>query len=259
MFASSNGLTLYYQQAGLTTGTPLVFINSLGSSLCIWDEVSTRLAQNFHTIRYDKRGHGLSDCPPEPYTIHDHAQDLLGLLDHLQIENAILMGVSVGGMIALDFAAHHPQRVQKLILCDTGAKIGTEQSWNERMAAVQSNGLSSIADAVLARWFTAEFITNSPAQVRGYANMLIRTPAEGYAATCAALRDADLRSTVPTIQTPALVLCGDQDLATPPSLGQDLASLLPHADFALIAGAAHLPSIEQPGILVEKLFNFVEL
>lgn len=257
MFTYTNGITLHYQVEGLETGTPLVFLNSLGSSLCIWDEVCDQLRPQFRLIRYDKRGHGLSDAPSGPYTIRDHAEDLLVLLDHLHVEHATLIGVSVGGMIALEFAAHYRERVDKLVLCDTGARIGSEQSWNERIAAVQAHGLQAIATAVIARWFTPDFIQNQPAQYHGYTNMLTRTPADGYVATCAALRDADLRSLVPTIQTPSLVLCGEQDLSTPPALGQELAKLLPNAHFALIPNAAHLPSIEKPESLAEKLVQFL--
>lgn len=257
MFASINDITLHYQLDGIATGTPLVFLNSLGSSLCIWDEVCDLLRHRFHIIRYDKRGHGLSDCPPGPYAMRDHSNDLLGLLDHLQVASATLVGVSVGGMIALDFAATYPQRLQKMILCDTGAKIGTEQLWNDRIAAVDSGGLEPMTQAVLARWFTADFIHKQPAHYSGYANMFVCTPAHGYAATCAALRDADLRGSVPSIQIPALVLCGDADLATPPALGEELATLLPNARFELIANAAHLPSIEQPDVLAEKIITFL--
>ena len=257
MFVTIAGTTLHYQVEGAKTGTPIVFLNSLGSSLCIWDEVAARLGKSHPILRYDKAGHGLSDCPPAAYSLRDHSHDLLGLLDHLRIERAVLVGVSVGGMIALDFAASYAQRVQKLVLCDTGAKIGTAQSWNDRIAAVESNGLAAIAQAVLARWFTADFIQNQPAQYQGYANMLVRTPAQGYVATCAALRDGDLRTVVPGIQIPALVLCGDEDLATPPTLGQELASTLANASFALIEKAGHLPSIEQPSLLAEKILAFL--
>ena len=254
MFTSINGLTLHYQLEGIETGTPLVFLNSLGSSLCIWNDVCALLRPHFRIIRYDKRGHGLSDAPPGPYTIRDHVDDLHGLLDHLQIERATLIGISVGGMIALEFATNHQKRVDKLVLCDTGAKIGSEQSWNERIGAIEAGGLQSIAKTVLARWFTPDFIQNQPAQYHGYTNMFTRTPADGYAAT---LRDADLRPIVPTIQTPSLVLCGDQDLATPPALGQELAKLLPKAIFRLIPHAAHLPSIEQPKYLAETIAQFL--
>lgn len=126
-------------------------------------KLQTRLGKSHPILRYDKAGHGLSDCPPGAYSLRDHSHDLLGLLDHLRIKHAVLVGVSVGGMIALDFAASYA-RVQKLVLCDTGAKIGTAQSWNDRIAAVD-NGLAAIAQA--ARWFTADFIQKSTRPIPG--------------------------------------------------------------------------------------------
>ncbi|NJM40361.1 MAG: alpha/beta fold hydrolase [Anaerolineae bacterium] len=177
MFALLNNLTLYYRVDGVSSGGPLVFINSLGSDLRIWDDVTAQLGERYTIIRYDKRGHGLSDAPPGPYSIRDHATDLLSLLTHLQIEQAVLIGISVGGMIAQDLAVWQPERVRALVLCDTGAKIGTVQNWNDRIAAVEAHGMASIAESVLARWVTPAFAQTHPATYRGYLNMLLNTSA----------------------------------------------------------------------------------
>ncbi|MEZ4737505.1 MAG: 3-oxoadipate enol-lactonase [Caldilineaceae bacterium] len=262
-FVTVGQYTLHYRLDGVgapgtATGTPLVFINSLGSDLRIWDGLIAAFAPHYPIIRYDKRGHGLSDCPPGPYTLRDHTADLAGLLAGLQMRSAILIGVSVGGMIALDFAHQYPERVQGLVLCDTGAKIGTADYWTERSMAVRQGGLASLAPTILARWFSSTFAEAAPAAYRGYTNMLTRTPLEGYAATCEALRDADLRAVVTRIGAPALVLCGDEDQATPPSLGQALADALPNARFALIPQAGHIPSIEQPQALTTAIQHFLE-
>lgn len=261
-FAAVGPHTLHYRldgqaAAGTVTGTPLVFINSLGSDLRIWDGLIPAFVEQWPLIRYDKRGHGLSDCPPGPYTLRDHTEDLAGLLAQVQAPPAILIGVSVGGMIALDFAHHYPEHVQALVLCDTGAKIGTAAYWTERSSAVRQDGLAPLAPLILARWFSSTFAASAPTAYRGYQNMLTRTPAEGYAATCDALRDADLRAAIPTITIPALVLCGDEDLATPPTLGRELAAALPHARFALIPKAGHIPSIEQPQALATAIQHFL--
>jgi len=257
-FARVGALAIHYRQEGINQGTPLVFLNSLGSDLRIWDDVVPYFAERFPIIRYDKRGHGLSDCPLGPYTLDDHTHDLIDLLDQLGIPSAILIGVSVGGMIALNLAAQAPTRVRALVLCDTGARIGTANSWTERINAVRSNGLPALAPAILNRWFSSTFAQQQPSAYHGYANMLMRTPAEGYVATCAALRDADLYPVTASIQAPALVLCGDEDLATPPSLGRALADALPNAHFALIQQAGHIPSIEQPAALATEIEQFLQ-
>lgn len=260
-FIQVNNVALHYlyrpsQTSGTTGGTEaptLVFLNSLGSDLRIWHDVVAQLAGHHSTLCYDKRGHGLSDAPAGPYTLADFATDLLGLLDHLAIKHALLVGVSVGGMIAQQFALAYPNRVAGLVLCDTGAKIGTAAYWAERATAVRATGLAPLEEAILTRWFSSKFRETAPAAYRGYANMLTRTPQEGYAATCDALRAADLRAAVPAISAPTLVLCGDEDLATPPALGKELAAAIPNARFALIEQAGHIPFIEQPNLVVAHI------
>ena len=153
-FATINGITLRYESEG-SGKTPLVFINSLGTNLHIWDEVVSQFRDR-QCVRYDKRGHGLSDAPPSPYTMRDHSNDLLGLLDHLAIGHATLIGVSVGGMIALDFAAQHPERVASLVLLDTAGKIGDADGWNTRIETLEQHGMAHLAAAILERWFAPD-------------------------------------------------------------------------------------------------------
>ncbi len=236
---------------------PLIFINSLGTNLGIWDSVVSKLDQRLRVIRYDKRGHGLSDCPTGPYTIRDHADDLGALLDSLDIEKAVLVGISVGGMIALDFAAHHPDRVRALVLCDTGATIGNATTWNERIDTLTRHGMAYLAESIAARWVTPAFQKSKPAMWHGCLNLLARTPLAGYIATCEAIRDADLSDAARAITAPTLVLCGDSDVSTPPDSGRALAALIPGARFELIAGAAHLPCLEQPDLLAQQINDFL--
>jgi 3-oxoadipate enol-lactonase len=254
-FARLDALTLHYRLEGQGPST-LVFINSLGSDLRIWDAVAAHFAAHFQILRYDKRGHGLSDAPTGPYTLEDHREDLRGLLEHLGIPKAILVGISVGGMIALDFALHYPERTQALVLCDTGARIGSEASWDERIAAIREKGLAEVARSVIARWFTPDFFAHRPAEAAGYYNMLSRTPTEGYIGTCAALREGDLRPRLKAVRAAALVLCGEADASTPPAMAQELASAL-GARLELIPQAAHLPCIEQPERLSQHIRSFL--
>ncbi len=256
-FITVDSITLHYSCAGAPEGTPLVFINSLGTDLRIWDGVAPHFYERYRVIRYDKRGHGLSDCPPAPYSIRDHATDLAGLLYRLEVKQAVLVGISVGGMIAQDFAAAWPERVQSLVLCDTAAKIGTGVLWNERIDHLLKHGMASLSEAILARWFTEAFAQEEPSAYRGYANMLTRMPVEGYTGTCAAIRDADLTETTQTITAPTLVLCGGEDVATPPDLVSSLCELLPQAQFRQISNAAHLPCIEQPDTMADYIAQFI--
>lgn len=248
-FARVNGIVLHYQVLGPSDGPAVVFINSLGSDLRIWQEVAPAFTERFRVILYDKRGHGLSDAPSAPYTMDEHTDDLLALLDYLGIERASLVGLSVGGMISQRMAVRAPERVQSITLCCTAAKIGTPELWADRIGAVEAGGIEPIADAILQRWFTPLFHETRADELAGWRNMLVRTPAHGYAGTCAAIRDADLRPDAGHIAVPTLCVAGDQDGSTPADVVKGTADLIPGARFSLIAGAGHIPCVERPAEL----------
>ncbi len=256
-FADAAGVTLHYRLSGTQNGGPmLVFLNSLGSDFRIWNDVVAQLGVHFRTLQYDKRGHGLSDAPPMPYTMRDHTLDLAALLDTLKLDKVVLVGVSVGGMIAQDFAAAFPERVAGLVLCDTGLKIGTADSWNERIAAAEAGDLGRVASGALSRWFTPRFFEEQPAAARGYLNMLTRTTPDGYGGTCAALRDTDLHAQTASLKVPAVVLCGELDASTTPDLNRELAGAL-NCPIHLIPDAAHIPSVEQPNVVAGHIRDFM--
>jgi 3-oxoadipate enol-lactonase len=246
-FTRANGIVLHHQVLGPADAPALVFANSLGCDLRIWQQVVPSFTDRYHVVLYDKRGHGLSDVPPAPYTIDDHANDLLALLDSLKIEAAAIVGLSVGGMIAQRIAVKAPARTRALVLCDTAARIGTAESWADRVAAVEASGLESIADGVMQRWFTPTFRQIRPDEWTGWRNMLVRCPAHGYVGTCAAISDADLTADAAQITVPTLCIVGDQDGSTPPDLVRQTADLIPGARFEIIPEAGHIPCIEQPG------------
>ncbi|KKB11927.1 3-oxoadipate enol-lactonase [Devosia geojensis] len=257
-FVRIGGVALHYQMIGDPAAKPLiVFVNALGTDFRIWRDVIVRLVGDYAILAYDKRGHGLSDVGATPYTIETHAEDLAGLLDHVGARGAIVCGVSVGGMIAQVLSARRPDLVRALVLCDTAHKSGTPQMWAERTAAVEAEGIASIADTILERWFTPEF--RETAECAGYRNMLVRQPAAGYAATCAALRDADLTEIARTISVPAICIVGEADGSTPPALVAEFARMVPNARFELIKRCGHLPSIEQPETLTQIIRAFLAL
>jgi 3-oxoadipate enol-lactonase len=177
----------------------------------------------------------------------------VAILDRLNIHQAIVCGVSVGGMIAQAVALNFPKRVRGLVLCDTGAKIATSEAWQQRIDKVRADGVDSLVQMTMERWFSAGFREKHAAEVRGYSLMLRQTSVDGYIGTCAALRDTDFRSAVTQIKQPTLVLCGAEDIVTPPELGRELAGLIPGAQFSLIDQAAHLPCIEQPDAVVNRM------
>lgn len=257
-FTEINGVNLHYQVIGAPDDKPvLVFSNSLGTDFRIWRDVIMQFVGDYAIVAYDKRGHGLSDVGDAPYAMDDHVADLIGLLDHLKVSNAIVCGLSVGGMIAQGVALTRPDLVRALILCDTGHKIGTDELWDSRIASVEKEGIASIADSILERWFSVAYRRPNNPDFAGYRNMLVRTPAAGYAGTGVAIRDTDFTQRVGTIDKPTLCVVGDEDRATPPQLVKELAGLIPGAKFEMITGAGHLPCIEKPDILVDIMKAFL--
>ncbi|HKM36101.1 MAG TPA: 3-oxoadipate enol-lactonase [Thiopseudomonas sp.] len=253
-----NGVMLHYQLDGPKHLPLLVFSNSLGTDLRIWEPLLPLLAPHYRFLRYDKRGHGLSACPPAPYQLDDHINDLIGLLDALEINQATLCGLSVGGMIVQGVAAARPDLVSNLVLCDTAHKIGPAQGWEDRINTVREHGLEHIADAVMERWFAPLFRTNKPAELALWRNMMARSPIEGYVGTCAAIRDADLTQSTAKLTQPTLCVVGDQDGATPPALVESMAALIAGSRFAVIKDAGHLPCIEQPAQLATLMLEFLK-
>ena len=257
-FGRFNGQVLHFADENAGQGAAIVFANSLGTDFRIWDGVVARLGTARRLLRYDLRGHGLSDAPPAPYTIDDHAADLEALLDARGIKAALVVGLSVGGLIAQSLAARRPDLVRALVLCDTAHRIGTADSWNARIDAVRAGGIASIADAILERWFSKGYRTTMHDDLAGYRSMLTRTPVEGYVGTCAALRDGDLTATTRTLTQPTLCVVGEEDGATPPDLVRALSALIPGAGFEIIAGAGHLPCIESPALMAARIDAFAK-
>ncbi|KAA0690967.1 3-oxoadipate enol-lactonase [Neorhizobium sp. P12A] len=258
-FARINDVTIHYQLIGGPADKPvIVFSNSLGTDFRIWRDVIVRLAGDFAIVLYDKRGHGLSDVGQVPCTIEDHASDLAGLLDMLSVKQAIICGLSVGGLIAQSLYQRRPDLVRALILCDTAHKIGTAEAWNTRIAAIRENGIASITDGIMARWFTSAFRRPENIAYAGYCNMLERQPVEGYIATCEAVRDADFTEAAAKIAVPTICVVGDQDGSTPPDLVLSLARLIPDARYEVIKDAGHIPCVEQPEALTSVIRAFIE-
>jgi 3-oxoadipate enol-lactonase len=256
-FAQANHLVIHYLDEGREGLAPLVFINPLGCDLRVWSEVAAILKPNFRVVRYDKRGHGLSESGPDRDEIADYARDLAALLDAIEIGRAAIVGISIGGIIAQELYRQRPELVAALVLCDTGAKIGTDESWDERIAAVEIGGVESIADPILERWFTADFRAGRAPEFAGFRAMLTRTPKQSYLAACGALKRADLRPYAGRIEAPTLCLVGDQDGSTPVALVRETAALIKGSRFEIIAGAGHLPNVEKPAAVARLIAEHV--
>lgn len=256
--ASINGVNIHYADEGDSSLPAMVFANSLGTDLRIWDDVASQLAGKWRTIRYDKRGHGLSDVPAAPYSIADHVRDLSGLLDHLGITQAVMVGVSVGGLIGMGLASGSPGLVRALVICDSMPRIGPPSMWDERMAAVRKGGIAALSDGVMERWFPPKFRKDPNSGFSAYRNMLLRTSAEGYIGTCAALRDADYTDEARLLRMPVMFLVGSNDGATTPEAVRAAHEIVSGSRFEIIDGPGHLPGIEAPQKTAQLIAQFLE-
>ncbi|MGB8475299.1 MAG: 3-oxoadipate enol-lactonase [Candidatus Acidiferrum sp.] len=254
--ATLKNVSIHYDLAGPDGAPLLVFSHSLGANLSMWDPQGPELQKRFRVLRFDTRGHGQSSVTPGPYTIELLARDLLALLDHLQTDRVHFCGLSMGGQIGMWLALNAPERLRKLILCNTAAKIGTPEMWNPRIETVRKGGIKSASAAIMARWLTKDYCTKFPAVAAKTLAMLESTNPDGYVASCAAVGDFDVRDAVAKIRVPTLVIAGTRDTATPPADGRYLAGQIAGALYKEL-NAAHLSNIEDSAHFNSELKNFL--
>jgi 3-oxoadipate enol-lactonase len=244
---------VHYDVSGPPGAPTVVLSNSIGSTPAMWYRQLPALTDRLRVVRYDHRGHGRSPVPQGPYDLADLGADVLALLDRLEADRVHWCGLSLGGMVGMWMAINAPERIDRLVLCCTSAKLGPRSMWAERAATVRAHGVDAIADAGIERWLTKGFIEREPeitAQVRA---MLAATPAQGYADCCGVIERMDLTDRLGEIRAPTLVIAAAQDPATPPEHGERIAAAIPGARFALVQDAAHLATVEQPDAMTELI------
>ncbi len=234
---------LHVDVSGPSGGRAVMFANSLGTDLRVWDKLIAHLPDTLRIVRYDKRGHGLSDCPPAPYTMEELVDDAETICNALDLSDITFVGLSIGGMIGQGLAARRPDLVRALVLMDTAAKIGTPEVWQERIDMIRQGGIAAASAPILERWFTAPFRAGDG--IAPWRNMLERTPVEGYIGCCQAIAGADLTQSTKALRIPVMALAGAEDGSTPPDLVEATAALCGGA-FHIIDGAGHLPCVERP-------------
>ncbi|QXH47938.1 3-oxoadipate enol-lactonase [Pseudomonas xanthosomatis] len=250
---------LNYQLDGPADAPVLVLSNSLGTDLGMWDAQVPAWSEHFRVLRYDTRGHGASLVTDGPYRIEQLGQDVLALLDALDIEHAHFVGLSMGGLIGQWLGINAGHRLHSLTLCNTAAKIANDEVWNTRIDTVLKGGQQAMADlrdASIARWFTPAFAQAQPAEAQRICQMLARTRPEGYAANCAAVRDADYREQLASIQVPTLIVAGTADVVTTPEHGRFMQSRIINATYAEFP-AAHLSNVEIGAAFTSRVLDFL--
>lgn len=256
-FAQLPAVRLHYGVDGDAGAPPLLLSNSLGTSIQMWAPQIDVLATRFRVVRYDSRGHGRSEVTRGPYSIEMLAQDALGLLDALAIPRTHFCGLSMGGVVGMWLGVNAPERIDRLVLANTGAKIGTTELWDARIDAVQKGGMASIAPGVLARFFSAQSVAQPTPIIAQVRATFEATSGEGYAASCAAVRDADLRRSLQRIRAPTLVIGGTEDRSTPPADARFIAEQVPDGHYVELP-ASHLSNIQAAPAFTQALVQFLK-
>ena len=246
----------HYKVEGTPNSPVLVFSNSLGTDLRMWDGVVTPLLPYFRIIRYDTRGLGQSEVTPSPYTVDELGRDVLELLNNLGIEKVHFCGLSMGGQIGQWLGIHHSHRLNKLILCNTAAQIGSAEGWNSRIELIRQEGMEAIWEGTRKVWFRDAFVQNNPDTINDLREMFLHNDVLGYSNCCAAVRDADFRAELHRIQVDTLVLAGDEDPATTVQDAEFLAEQIPQAGLKVLP-ARHIPAIEQPEAFAAAMIEFI--
>ncbi|PRY09158.1 3-oxoadipate enol-lactonase [Paraburkholderia sp. BL25I1N1] len=257
-YAAVNGTELHYRIDGDRHGNApwIVLSNSLGTDLSMWAPQVAALSKHFRVLRYDTRGHGHSEAPKGPYTIEQLTGDVLGLMDTLKIARAHFCGISMGGLTGVALAARHGNRLERVVLCNTAARIGSPEVWIPRAARARTEGMRALADAVLPRWFTADYVDREPVVLALIRDVFVHTDKEGYASNCDAIDAADLRPEAPGIKVPALVISGTHDLAATPAQGRELAQSISGARYVEL-DASHISNIEKADAFTKTVIDFL--
>lgn len=252
-----NGVMLYARIDGVDDrfAPTLVFSNSLGTTLQLWQKIIPLLPEGLRLIRYDLRGHGQSDIPVGPYTMGQMVSDAETVCDAFEVTDAIFIGLSVGGMIAQGLAVKRPDLIRSLVLSNTAAKIGNPKLWQDRIDAVQAQGMAPLSDSIMRRWFGRSFY--GTADMAPWLTMVSACDPIGYAGVCAAIAGTDFYTPTSGLRIPTQGIAGGQDAATPADLVRETVDLIPGSQFKVMSKCGHLPCVEDPIGYAEILSDFI--
>jgi 3-oxoadipate enol-lactonase len=254
----ANGITFNYKVDGVQDRPWLVLSNSLATNMGMWDGQAAELARSFRILRYDQRGHGGTEAPAGRYSFEELVGDALALLDALSIRRAHFAGLSMGGATALGLAQRHPDRLDRVIICDSpchSTPVSTQQ-WEERIAVASKEGMEALVEPTIARWFPPETVAARPPYLDKVRQMIRSTPVNGFIGCAAALANHDFRSKVASVTRPVLFIVGEKDGTTPPVMRQ-MHSELPGSKFVELPGAGHISNLDQPARFTGAIREFL--
>jgi 3-oxoadipate enol-lactonase len=258
MRIKANGININYQIDGPQRAAWLILSNSLATNLSMWDEQAATFGRKFRVLRYDQRGHGGTDAPAGRYSFDVLIADVLALMDGLNIKQAHFAGLSMGGATALGLAQKYPDRVDKVVVCDSPCQStpASAQQWEERIAVAQKNGMDGLVEPTVGRWFPPEALAARAPYIDKVRQMVRTTPVNGFIGCAAALANHDYASAVATVQRPVLFLVGEKDGVNPPAM-RKLSAALPGSRFVELPGAGHISNLDQPQAFNRVLEDFL--
>jgi 3-oxoadipate enol-lactonase len=259
MRTKANGITFNYEVEGPDGAPWIMFSNSLATDLTMWDPQAADLKGAYRILRYDQRGHGGTDAPAGRYAYATLVADALALFDALDIERPHFCGLSMGGATALGLAELHPDRVDRIVVCDSPAMStpATAQQWEERIAAAQNGGMESLVESTIARWFPPETHAANPAHLDKVRQMIRTTPVNGFIGGAAALADHDYNTAVATVTRPVLFIAGSKDGVTPAAM-KDMNARLKGSRYVELEGAGHISNLDRPAEFTRAIREFLE-
>jgi 3-oxoadipate enol-lactonase len=259
MQARVNDEVIHYEMEGPGEAPFITLSHSLATTLELWDLQLPVLRDKYRILRLDTRGHGSSSAPSGPYTMEMLAADVIGLLDHLTIRRTHFVGISMGGMIGQILARRYPERVQKLVLCNTTGRVPPEMNpiWEERIRTAETEGMKALAEQTLERWLSEGFRRNHPEITERIRNMILHTPVPGFAGCCRAISLFDFSRELSKIATPTLIITGEKDEATSVSVAKAIQEQIEGSELLIMPGALHLSNIETADLFNRRLADFL--
>lgn len=259
MQARVNDISIHYEIEGPVDAPVITFSHSLAAALQLWDLQLPALRDSYRILCFDTRGHGTSSAPAEAYTMEMLSKDVIGLLDHLDIQRTHFVGISMGGMIGQVLAIDHPQRLESLVLCDTTSRVppGMAPSWEERIRAAETQGMRALAESTLERWLSAKFQRTHPQITERVRNMILNTPVPGYVGCCRAISNFDISAALTKVTTPTLIIVGEEDSSTPVSAAEVIKKQIKGAELLTMPKALHLTNIETAELFNQTLLRFL--
>ncbi|MEZ5788593.1 MAG: 3-oxoadipate enol-lactonase [Xanthobacteraceae bacterium] len=252
----SDGCPLHVEIEGAESAPVLMFSNSLGVDLSMWEPQIATFSRHFRVVRYDRRGHGRSGVTPGPYTMEQLARDDLAIMDRLGLERVNFCGISMGGMVGQWLGAFAPERLNRLVLANTSCYYPDKTPWNDRIKTVREKGVNAVADMVLGVWFTKEFHAREPDTIARFRRMLVSTPVEGYVSCGAAVRDMDHRDILAKITMPTFIIAGRHDGSTTVEAAEFIRGRVPGAQMTIL-DAAHISNVEQATAFTTEVLGFL--